>query len=218
MLRSAYALLRVSTAFANASSIIGKMWATSSRSDCFSRSERVAYGVTTCLCQCKANRRGRRKEPSGWALHWSKRYFIHLAQLACSLSANCSIISSLFIALPLHRQRVYNALDCLHRCHIRTLGTGLLGLQRIQLLFDSSELVTRHVELRLCAVEVLDMRTIDNPRASWRVYDMVWVIAPYTAFKLLIQNLRMIFRVHLRLIILWQADIRQGIGTMSTPV
>src|SRR6266702_6102447 len=62
------------------------------------------------------------------------------------------------------------------------------------------------------------MHSIDDPRASWRVFDVVGVIAPGAAFKLLLDNLRMIFRVHLRLVTLWQAEIRQGIGAVGTPV
>src|SRR6266568_3224814 len=104
----------------------------------------------------------------------------------------------------------------LHRCHIGRFRAGCCRC--CQLLLRGSELVECHVELRLCAVEPLDMHAVDDPCASWRVYDMVWVIAPGAAFKLLLDNLRMIFRVHLRLVTLWQAEIRQGIGAVGTPV
>src|SRR6266852_8173049 len=73
--------------------MIGRICATSSRSDCFSRSESRSYGVLVCIFQRKANSIGITISPCIVLVHLENRYSIHLAQLACSLSANCSINS-----------------------------------------------------------------------------------------------------------------------------
>src|SRR5258708_16392770 len=80
---------------------MGKIFSPSSRSYCFSCSDSSAYGVSICRCQRTLNSAEINIPPLILSdSHLSKRYSIHRAHDACSLSASCSINSCLFISLP----------------------------------------------------------------------------------------------------------------------